>query len=404
MSEMAKQRVVVGRPHTEETKAKLRAKKHVSRGPVSDTEKAALSARMSDPSFPRGKGDTAATQKTMQERYGSHYTQTDAFKLKVSGDNHPKRQADKLLTCSAGAVVDLARAAGKEPSNAVRVFRRYGEVALLRYLSEEKHISSLEVLGEELFGLPHYNKKLPGLPYRPDFLIGEVAVNLDGLYVHSEKEKRYHFDMREKYEAVGRRVLQFREDEILYQGAIVRSIVDGLAGRHASIGARKCELRRLTPSEMKDFFDANHLMGNHAAAVGFGLFADGLVCAMSVRRIEGGFEIARFGSLLGLRVAGGFSKLLAHVEKIYPGRVVSFCDLRYGNGGVYRKAGFVLEGVTLGFSWTDYKHTFNRLRCRNEEQAKAWGWVPIYDAGQAKFVKENSATADKRDETTRERT
>jgi len=78
-------------------------------------------------------------------------------------------------------------------------------------------------------------------------------------------------------------------------------------------------------------------------------------------------------------------------------KVVSFCDLRYALGHTYTKLGFALEKTTLGWSWTDFKNTFNRLNCRanmddrkltQAEHAAELKWAKIYDAGQAKYVKE----------------
>ena len=76
---------------------------------------------------------------------------------------------------------------------------------------------------------------------------------------------------------------------------------------------------------------------------------------------------------------------------------MSFVDLRYGNGSSLLKAGFELKGITLGWKWTDFKSTYNRLRCRanmddrkltEKEHANELGLYKIYDAGQAKFIKE----------------
>ena len=119
---------------------------------------------------------------------------------------------------------------------------------------------------------------------------------------------------------------------------------------------------------------------------------------ISIRRSSpNDIQIARFCSKINTVVRGGFSKLLKYVENIYnPDNVISFCDLRYGDGNVYFQTGFEYKSVTLGWQWTDYKNTYNRLQCRahmderslsQEEHSKELGWAKIYDAGQAKYVK-----------------
>jgi hypothetical protein len=203
--------------------------------------------------------------------------------------------------------------------------------------------------------------------------------------------------MREEYEKLGWRIFQFRDDEIVYKPKIVKSIVDGMMGRHSKIGARKCTIRKVVAKDAYTFFEENHLMGAYGASKTWGLyFRNKLVCAISVRKRGTGLEIARFGSMLDTRVVGGFSKLLKHITELYdPDFIVSFCDLRYGNGDVYRKAGFTLESITLGWQWTDFDKTYNRLSCRanmdsrrlsEAEYAKELRISKIYDAGQAKFV------------------
>lgn len=417
ISEKAKERLAKnnpwkGRKHSEATKEKIKqtrpaaaAKSRQTRKPMSHSERERLREWMRSPSFVEAKKnaviDREKTKQTNIERYGvSSFSKTEEFKNKISGNNHHKRKSQALLRLPTGeALVDMCQAAGKNPSNGVRIYRRFGESAFREWLTSENKRTGLEILGEKYFGA-FLNKKVHDLlPYRPDFQVGSLYVNLDGLYYHSKYPPEYHLQMRERYEQLGLRIMQFREDEMVYAPDIVTSIVNGQAGKHLDkVFARKCTITSLTSKEMCDFLTKNHLMGNHAAARGYGLkLGDELICVISVRAIPDGIEIARFGSKLNTRVPGGFSKLLAHVEKLYqPQKIVSFCDLRYGTGEVYKKAGFELERITLGWCWTDGKQTFNRLQCRANmddrrltmhQHADELGWYQLYDAGQAKYVK-----------------
>lgn len=397
-----------GKKHTEETKAKIKATRPglKTRGPVTDSEKIKLSAWMKSDEFvatkvqPRGRPEVEAKIKTtMLERYGvEHYSKTEAFRDWLSNNHHNRKVF--LYRLDDTPLVDICRWHGKNFSNAVRVFKQYGEMALRAYLISEVHKSSLEVLGESLFGTPFFNKKVIA-GYRPDFAINEkLYVNLDGLYYHSQKEELYHFDMRLRYEEAGLRIFQFREDEVVHKGHIIRSILDSALGRNTKIMARKCEIRKLSTKESSQFFRDNHLMGDYSATKGFGLFfRDELVCAISIRlhKTKPMIEIARFANKCSVNVTGGFSKLLSHIEKLYQPKIIgSFCDLRYATGRVYEKTGFNLTGVHLGWQWTDGKHTFNRLYCRAkmdernlsmDEYAAEMGLMQIFDAGQAKYIK-----------------
>lgn len=62
------------------------------------------------------------------------------------------------------------------------------------------------------------------------------------------------------------------------------------------------------------------------------------------------WEVIRYASTG--RVRGGFSKLFKNFIELYqPERVVSYCDLRYGDGRLYAATGFVLDGVTDPDYW-----------------------------------------------------
>lgn len=114
---------------------------------------------------------------------------------------------------------------------------------------------------------------------------------------------------------------------------------------------------------------------------------------ISIQNKKEGIIIQRFGSKLNYSIRGGFQKLLSFIIKQYhPSKIISFCDLRYATGKSYVNAGFILENISLGWNWTDYKKRYNRLACRagegksELEHAKELGWSKIYDAGQARYV------------------
>lgn len=76
-------------------------------------------------------------------------------------------------------------------------------------------------------------------------------------------------------------------------------------------------------------------------------------CFSSARRWEkdgqtvASYEWVRYASLLGVRVAGGMSKMLgAFVDEVHPDDVMSYAPLTEGNEGeVYRSLGFILEQI-----------------------------------------------------------
>jgi hypothetical protein len=241
---------------------------------------------------------------------------------------------------------------------------------------------------------------------RPDFRLeanGKILyVNLDGLAYHSmeglrvDLKRNYHLALRDLFNDNQVNIFQFREDEIRYKSEIVKSIVLNYFGFSTKIYARKCKIAILTTLQAQVFYQENHLMG-YIPAKSYGLFyEDQLIAAISTKFKQSTLEISRFCTKKNYSIVGGFSKLLNYVIKLYtPQKVTSFLDLRYSLGQSYRKLGFIQEKISLGWRWTDFHETFNRLKCTanmdsrgltEAEHAKELGWYKIYDAGQAKFI------------------
>lgn len=333
-----------------------------------------------------------------------------------------KEEKDKLLLLSTGERLrDLCRQVGIENhSHAVRLYHQYGEDFIKRYLNEydgPKIFSTeqafMEAMRSVLPDIERYDKapKEFKLNRRPDFRLTYndkvLYVNIDGLFSHSEKGRRklnnnYHLELWQNFVQNKQMIFQFREDEVRDSPEIVRSIVSNYLELPpvVKIYARTCVFKKVSGQTANRFFDKNHLMSSFNSATAYGLYLQKkLVACMSVRQTGKGLEIARFASLLNHSIVGGFSKLLKHIVGIYdPTFIQSFCDLRYSTGQSYNQLGFKLESITLGWRWTDGHNSFNRLKCRanmdirkltQKEYAKELGWYKIYDAGQAKYVKEN---------------
>jgi hypothetical protein len=264
--------------------------------------------------------------------------------------------------------------------------------------------TKVEEFTEKLFGIKKFDKTPhPEIRLRPDFKLREnLFLDCHGLYWHSEagstRESRYHFRRREIFEECGLRLLQFYEDEIFNKTKIVKSVVDNLMGRVLRIGARKLLLREVPMKEANRFLFENHLMGTYQSGRFVGLFRDDeLLMTLGYRPYHdlGTFELTRVCSKIGWQIQGGFSKCLKFVLDITnPTAIVSFVDLRYGDGHSLMKFGFKEVGTSLGWRWTDLKTTFNRLTCRanmderklsEREHAKEKGWYKIFDAGQRLF-------------------
>ena len=284
----------------------------------------------------------------------------------------------------------------------------YTENQFLNFLDNyEKNITDIENIFRQEADLNHYDKffdleNYPKLRYKPDFKISNsIGINIDGLYWHSDlhKDNDYHFKMRLEYENRGLRIIQIRGDEIRFKLPIVKSMIKNIKGdTKFRIGARKTKIFEVTQDEASKFLKNNHMMGS-IKAKHIGLYqGSDLVMIFSYKIYNKIMKVERLCSRVDTQVAGGFSKLLSYCRRnLQFSKIHYWVDLRYGTGNFLLSQGFKHSKDTLGWKWTDFKNTYNRLRCRanmdergltQKEHAAELGWVKIYDAGQRLYIGE----------------
>lgn len=136
----------------------------------------------------------------------------------------------------------------------------------------------------------------------------------------------------------------------------------------AQVYARNCEVRRIDKPMAASFLAQHHSYGDASCKYRYGLFAkrltgekgeripDGTMVAVaefsSARNWKKGeknirsCEWVRYASLPGIRVEGGMGKMLKHfIEEVKPDDVMSYADLEWSDGSVYRQLGFAMESV-----------------------------------------------------------
>ena len=222
--------------------------------------------------------------------------------------------------------------------------------------------------------------------YKPDLVVGDLIIECDGLYYHSEticKNKNYHVNKKAKYKECGYRSLFFREDEILNKLDIVKSIILNKLGKSTKIFARKCTHSTSSP----EFFVNNHLMGRGAGKCYSLSFGGEVVASMQIKRVGGNnYEISRYCTKLGVNVVGGFTKILARfVAEVKPSSITTFIDCRYGEGSYLESLGFAHKSFYPSFKWTNHSECFHRMKFCGNSGYEA-GLVKIWDCGQAKYM------------------
>jgi len=251
--------------------------------------------------------------------------------------------------------------------------------------------------------------------YIPEFKLG---IEFTGLYWHAENQNSSNKHLLWKYQFAlknGIRLITIFEDEWNNKQEIVKSRIKGILGKCANrIFARNCIIKQIeNPKIKREFLEKNHIQGNDQPTFSFGLFYnDELVSIMTFKKtniVKGGdgvqWELSRFCSKLDFLVVGGASKLLKHFKNINKNNVeiISYADVRWSNGNLYKKLGFTFEHVSSPSYWytNDYKVRHHRSKFMkhiivkkfNEDPSKSeWeimkdnGYDRIWDCGTSKWL------------------
>jgi hypothetical protein len=187
----------------------------------------------------------------------------------------------------------------------------------------------------------------------------KVAIEYCGLHWHGErwgKSKSRHLDKLKECEALGIRLITVFSDEwIDGQDKVLGYIKAVLKIPSRKVGARTLELRLLKSTEAQTFWEEAHIQGASPTPVTYGLLENGdILAALGFRpssplrlgeASEGFWELARYAVRPGSSVTGGFARLWSTFLEVHsPIEVRTFADLRWSQGGLYQRHGFVLEG------------------------------------------------------------
>lgn len=251
--------------------------------------------------------------------------------------------------------------------------------------------------------------------YLPDFNLG---IELDGLYWHSNlyTEKKYHRVKTENCLEKGIQLIHIFEDEWVLKNNIVKNRLKYILTNNVDrVYARKTIVREIDSKIKNEFLQKNHLQGPDKSTIKLGLFQESdliSVMTFSKPRVSLGYkniendvwELSRFSSTK--RVVGGASKMLAYFEKNWrPKKIISFADMRWSMGNLYKQLGFKFEYKTEPNYWyfksgslerfhrfkfrKDRLKTFeNFSKDKTEKQImEESNYLRIYDCGNYKFTK-----------------
>lgn len=227
----------------------------------------------------------------------------------------------------------------------------------------------------------------------------KVAIEFNGLYWHSLKPRKYHFEKYQICKEKGIRCIQIFEDEWRDKKEIVKSILLSAIGVYErKVFARKCIVKEIDKKTANSFLDENHLNGSvKTAQKAFGLFLRGellQVITVGKNRFakDGKLELLRMASKLNTQVVGGFSKILKD-SGIH--EIESYVDNRIYSGSGYESSGWKVIGSSgPSYFYTNWKIRKNRMSMMKsklpgegteEQRANSLGWYRVYDCGTTKL-------------------
>jgi len=251
------------------------------------------------------------------------------------------------------------------------------------------------------FELDIYNKK------------NSLAIEYCGNVWHSEnfgkKKSNYHQKKFIMCEEVGVKLITIFESDDTEK---VKKLLNTIHGKNKRVYARKTEVKRITVEESRKFHNEHHMHGFIPARYHYGLFNQGelvMACSFGKSRYNKKYEYecARMSSHSDFTVVGGASKLFSNFIKIEnPNSIITYADLRFGDGKVYEHCGFSFSGLTPPNYWYFNKRNprtlFSRVAFQKHklktkleyfDEAKTEyenmlenGWDRIWDCGSAIYT------------------
>ena len=250
--------------------------------------------------------------------------------------------------------------------------------------------------------------------YLPSY---SMAIEVGGVYYHSTRhlERNYHFNKWRECAVKGIKLVTLFDSEWFdsHKREIIKSrLLLDLGRVTRKLQARKGDLVEMSPRDARSFLEENHLQGYAPASRHLGLSMDGeivSVMTLAKSRFDKTFEweLIRFCSLRNHSVAGAFSRLFRRfIWKENPKSVVTYADLRWGDGASYRNAGFEFLRLSAPAPWYAHaagtgplisrmhlqKHKlpsllkdFDPVLTADENLSRA-GYVKLYDCGNAVYA------------------
>jgi hypothetical protein len=222
-------------------------------------------------------------------------------------------------------------------------------------------------------------------PYEVDIFCAEknIAIEFNGTYWHSELngcDRQYHLRKTQLCSKQKIQLIHIFDSEWITNRDIICSRIQSLLGINQKIFARQCKVIVPSVQEVMDFLQKNHLQGYVPYKIALGLtFNDQIVALMTFSKphysTQYQYEMSRFCNKINFTVVGGASRLFTHfIRKTQPKSIVSYRDIRWGDGQLYHTLNFKLSHISkpnyFYFKNTNPLKLYSRVKFQKHKLSK----------------------------------
>jgi len=182
-----------------------------------------------------------------------------------------------------------------------------------------------------------------------------LGIEYNGIYWHSDlfKDKNYHLNKTLFLKNENMQLIHIWEDLWKNKKDIVKNrILSKLNINQKNIDIKKCVIQEINIKEANIFYELNHLQDKTNTKINIALILDNeIISCLSIKNNKNNYEILRFCNKLGISCISSFSKLFKYTKNKYIGNYISYIDLCWGEGNVYKYAGFKLREFSKPNYW-----------------------------------------------------
>lgn len=220
---------------------------------------------------------------TMKNLYGHEFNfQRDSVKKKISAPKiglekatilndyawcYQKYEVEKLSASDIGIEIDVYY------ETVISYLRNHG-FEIRQYVNRSKEERKLQIWFEKSYSELEilYSTKVNNKEYDCYISSKNLAIEINGLYWHSNKAEDYHLNKSNNLPDI--HLFHFTDLDVINKFDLVKSMIKIKLGDCTKIFARKCEVRTVSYKESSQFEIENHIQGTAMSKIRYGLYYD----------------------------------------------------------------------------------------------------------------------------------